>query len=135
MKGITPVVSVVLLITLAVITSMGVYWWISSRVSTPVTPETFGTISAEMITPCSTSGNSTVIITNTSPPGKNVQANSLSTDWPDGIAANNSVSTGTCPPSTLASSESAHCVIVNFRAGNGTIAIYGKNVAPYPVAC
>ncbi|MCD4740585.1 hypothetical protein K8R43_05370 [archaeon] len=135
MRGIAPVVSVVLLISLAVISAMGVYWFISGWVSAPQTPETFSKISAEMVTPCQTTGNSTVIITNTSPPGKTVQANSLDTDWSYGIAANSSSGSGTCPPITLLSGEVASCVIINFTAGDGTITLYGTRINPQPVAC
>jgi hypothetical protein len=114
---------------------MGVYYWISSRVSAPQTPETFATISAEMVAPCSSSGNSTVIIENTSPPGKMVYANSLMTDWSGGIAANSSSGMNKCPSGNLRSGEQASCVIVGFNSGDGTITIYGERIAPQPVAC
>ncbi|MCD6414211.1 MAG: hypothetical protein J7L23_01120, partial [Candidatus Diapherotrites archaeon] len=106
MKGIAPVVSTVLLISLAVISAMGVYWWISGRTSQQDTQENFATISVE-VPSCATSGNTTIIVTNESPPGKKIAANSLETDWSGGLAANNTAGNGTCPPDTLNSGESA----------------------------
>jgi len=134
MKGITPVVSTVLLIALAVISAMGVYWWISGRAAPPETPSTFATISVE-VPSCASSGNTTILITNTSPPGKKITANSLETDWSGGLAANNSAGTGTCPPEEMSSGETVSCVLVNYHAGDGTVAIYGNKVAAYPVTC
>lgn len=135
MKGITPVVSVVLLITLAVISAMGVYWWISIYVSETDHPTTLATISVEVIPPCATTGNTTVMIENTSPPGKKVAMGVLETSWAGGLAANDSTSTDTCPPETLNSGEKTSCVLINFHAGDRTVAIYGTNVASQSTAC
>lgn len=92
-------------------------------------------MSVNRLTNCSDTGNTTIRVTNISPGDKIIEAGSLETEWPYGVAANNSTSEGTCPPTNLKPSESALCVMVDFRPVEWPIHVYGENVSKHRVSC
>lgn len=80
---------------------------------------------------CEETGNTTIIISNTAPPGRTLKAGSIETSWPKGIASNK----GKCPSEDLESGEITACVLIDFNQGDGAVAVYGKNTPSQTIAC
>ena len=59
-KGISPVVAVVLLIAIAVIAAVGLYFWVGGLATKQPTPDTPTILSAQKVSCNATSGTSTV---------------------------------------------------------------------------
>ncbi len=126
-KGISPIVAVVLLIAIAVIAAVGLYFWVGGLATKQPTPGTPKTISAYAVN-CgdpTVADNATIMIANTSPPGNTIDLSTLQ----------NSAGLTMYCSGTLDSGQQAACKIADFDAGYGTIAIYGSDVASATVTC
>ena len=135
-KGISPIVAVVLLIAIAVIAAVGLYFWVGGLATRQPTPSTPLTISAYALDCVADSDyNTSIMIANTSPPGRNITAGSLETAWEHGIAANSSTEADTCPGENIESGAQVTCVLINYSQGDGTTAIFGANVGSATVTC
>ncbi len=140
-KGISPIVAVVLLIAIAVIAAVGLYFWVGGLATRQPTPSTPKTITAYAVS-CgsSASENTTIMIANTSPAG--TSNNIKITDLQDSLG-NKFNSTGSannewiCSEDSIASGHQVACSInsTKFGAGDGTISIYGSDVASATVSC
>ena len=120
-KGISPIVAVVLLIAIAVIAAVGLYFWVGGLATKQPTPSTPGTITAI----CSGS-NHVVTISNTG-------TTDITTANLDNSMTTGTISLGssTCP-TTLGSGDS--CVYGNASSGAKGF-VYGSDVAQAQFNC
>ena len=125
-RGISPIVAVVLLIAIAVIAAVGLYFWVGSLTGKQATPNTPKMITANVI--CNQTGNSTILITNIG----TEKISSLNTTLK---TSDSNVKIVDCSPNDISSGETASCTITNFHQGNGTISIYGDNLGAISVTC
>ena len=161
-KGISPIVAVVLLIAISVISAIGVYFWVGGLATRQPTPSAPRTISAYMID-CNTSstGNiSRVVISNTSPAGttavtlvSHAEFSSYDGDNSNGLATTSGAYLYNCTVTSLNNGNTAACNLgcngtalgglgncetgngTAFRNGDGSVAIYGSDVASAMVTC
>lgn len=129
-KGISPVISVVILMGIAASAAISIYYWIGSFQSQPNKPEAPKEISVSVIE-CNDIGETNKItIRDMSNPGTasiNQTENEL-------MASNSSLNIGNCTPGTIDPGETMSCDI---NAFSGTISIYGNgtDVSATQVTC
>ena len=124
-KGLSPIIAIVLILAITVIAGVTLYFWVIGTTAQQPTPSTPRTITARMVN-CAESGNSTLLVTNVSPPGRTVNSSQLFT------------TSGTlyCPQNeTMESKDQIFCEISNFNEGDGTISIYGDNIGSADITC
>ncbi len=124
-KGLSPIIAIVLILAITVIAGVTLYFWVIGTTAQQPTPSTPRTITARMIN-CAEAGNSTMLISNISPPGRSVNSSHFK------------VTTGTlyCPQNvTMVSKGQIVCEIANFTEGAGTASIYGDNIASADITC
>lgn len=128
-KGISPVVSVVILIGIAASAAISVYYWVGSFQSQPNTPEAPKEISVSVIE-CNSGGTSKITIRDISNPG----TEPINQTEKELIASNSSLNIGNCTPGTIHPGETMGCDITGF---DGTISIYGNgtDIAATQVTC
>ncbi len=137
-KGISPIVAVVLLIAIAVIAAVGLYFWVGGLATKQPTPSTPATISVYAVHCGSDTENTTIMIANTSPPGTTINVADLkdSLGWVF-TTGSDGTANWTCDASSIDSGNQVACKAIgsHFGAGDGTIAIFGNNVASATVTC
>lgn len=138
-KGISPIVAVVLLIAIAVISAVGLYFWVGGLATKQPTPNTPKTITAYAVK-CgsSSSENTTIMIANTSPPGNSITITDLHDSLGHGFNTTGDGSSGwVCTSSAISSGQQTACNIHadKFGQGNGTISVYGSSIASAQVTC
>ncbi|MFC2174461.1 archaellin/type IV pilin N-terminal domain-containing protein [archaeon] len=124
-KGLSPIIAIVLILAITVIAGVTLYFWVIGTTAQQPTPSTPRTITARMVE-CTETDNSTMLISNVSPPGRTVNSSLLN------------VTSGTlyCPENeTMESKDQIFCEIDGFNEGDGTISIYGNNVGSADVTC
>jgi len=124
-KGLSPIIAIVLILAITVIAGVTLYFWVIGTTAQQPTPSVPRSITARMVN-CAETGNSTIIISNVSPPGRTVNSSILQT------------TTGTlgCPVNvTMESKDQVFCNITDFNEGDGTISIYGNNIGSADVTC
>ncbi len=141
-KGISPIVAVVLLIAIAVIAAVGLYFWVGGLATKQPTPNPPKTITAYAVQCGTGAGNTTIMISNTSPPGTTpITVTELKDSVGNGFVNGTVGSTGTtgweCDTSSLGPGNSMSCTLnsSDWGAGKGTIAIYGNSIAAAQVTC
>ena len=137
-KGVSPIVAVVLLIAIAVIAAVGLYFWVSSLTGQQPEPTKPKTITATVVGLCNTSvlnasAITKVMLSNSGPPGKDVNT----THEGDSVALKTSGGGNvTCTTNgTLSSGETTDCDVTGIYKGVGTIAIYGSDTSSAYITC
>ncbi len=141
-KGISPIVAVVLLIAIAVIAAVGLYFWVGGLATKQPTPTTPKTISAYAVSCASdNTGITTIMVANTSPAGNTVNVSALKDSLGNSFGDSSNTDGWMCDDTSLSSGEQTACKLNNsastgdFYAGVGTISIYGSDVASATVSC
>ncbi len=132
-KGISPVVAVVLLIAIAVIAAVGLYFWIGSLTGQPTTKQKPRTIAASTVN-CDANGNSKILISNTADPSTEA-INANSTGDGDLQTSMSEVELDCGTDAEIETGDTTSCTAKNFYKGNGTLSIFGNNVAATEVSC
>ncbi len=122
-KGISPIVAVVLLIAIAVIAAVGLYFWVGSLTNKPATPSMLNGITVQVID-CGGS-TPTLLVTNIGTKTISDLNTTLKT-------TNNSIKVSNCQPNSINPGDTAKCEITKF---SGTIVVYGNNLTPAPITC
>lgn len=136
-KGISPIVAVVLLIAIAVIAAVGLYFWLGGLATKQGVPSAPRTITASISQCGSVAQNyTTVVISNTSPEG----STAIQTAY-DLIVVGGSgdeiINMSQCN-NQLRPGQQAPCRIDGFVNGDGQLIIYGKagkNIASTTITC
>jgi len=136
-KGLSPIVSLVILMAIAVIIGVALYFWtggLAGKPSTPGSPRTIGVTATE----CGTSSENytDVVISNTSPKNTDVIYTRYDLSLAGG-SGNEALDSENCD-FYLESGESGSCKILGFTVGDGTLVLYGasdKQIAASSVKC
>lgn len=124
-KGLSPIIAIVLILAITVIAGVTLYFWVIGTTAQQPTPSTPRSITARMID-CAESGNSTMIISNVSPPGRSINSSLFETTH----------GTLYCPENeTMGSKVSIVCEIDEFNEGDGTASVFGDNIASADITC
>ncbi len=136
-KGISPIVAVVLLIAIAVIAAVGLYFWVGGLATKQPTPNPPATISAYAVKCGTGAKNTTIMIANTSPPGTTITISELKDSLGHSFAQGSNPGGWECRAATLDSGDQTACTLnaSDWGAGSGTISIYGNKVASATVTC
>lgn len=130
-KGISPVISVVILMGIAATAAISIYYWVGSFNTQPQKPEVPKEISVSVIE-CKSPGSdpSQITIRDTSNPG----TGAINQTEKDLIASNASLDIYNCNPNAISPGETMSC---NITAFEGTISIYGNgtDVSATQVTC
>ncbi|MCD6522258.1 MAG: hypothetical protein J7K68_00775 [Candidatus Diapherotrites archaeon] len=131
-KGVSPIVAVVLLIAIAVIAAVGLYFWVGGLATKQPTGAAPRTITVYAIA-CGQLEDSnaqnynytSIMIVNTSPPGTQAiaPAYDLAIAGVSGAVFNSSSCGST---TTLDPGEQAVCRIYGYNKGDGALVVYGK---------
>ena len=136
-KGISQIISIVILIAIAVIVGVALYFWTGGLAAKPSTPSSPRSI-AVSVTECGTSSQNytDVVISNTG--SKNTDTIYTRYDLAlAGGSGNEAFDSSHCD-SYLDPGDSGSCRILGFVIGDGTLMIYGaedKQIASSSVKC
>ncbi len=135
-KGISPVVAVVLLIAIAVIAAVGLYFWIGSLTGQPTTKQKPRTITASTVNCNQTGDISRVLISDTADP----EASLINlTDAGMDLETSSGAPITNCNPKSITSGDTASCDIgdenATFKKASGTISIFGEKIAASEISC
>ncbi len=122
-KGISPIVAVVLLIAIAVIAAVGLYFWVGGLATKQPTPNTPGTITA-ICSGATNSHNGTLMVSNT---GTTALSGSLT--------VTGGTYTTSCDSSCNSLAAGASCVCSSTMAAGDSGTVYGASTASAEYNC
>ncbi len=131
-KGISPIVAVVLLIAIAVIAAVGLYFWVGSLTNKPATPTQPGMLTAQAICGDNQSSTTTFLLTNIGT--STVDISTLKMTAPKDSSAQFNASSD-CASTTIQAGGTIKCNITNFGKGSGTATFYGTNIGTFAITC